>query len=77
LTGSTTPNDKISLHSGAGRFARISLQTLTYYEIIHNEQKDNISFISLTDLFKSELEIPNYKNEMDFDKMCDIIIKGG
>ena len=33
LTGSSTPNDLAKIHSGAGRFGRVSLQTLTLQEL--------------------------------------------
>jgi hypothetical protein len=46
LTGSATPNEEISLHSGAGRFSQLELLTLTTFEIFRNENA-----ISLKDFF--------------------------
>jgi hypothetical protein len=76
LTGSSTPNDKFSLHSGAGRIAQISLDTLSFYEI-SMFQKLDISYISIKDLFNNDEEIVVKENFMKFQDICEYVLKGG
>lgn len=49
LTGSSTPADDVTRHSGAGRFARISMRPMSLYEV-----GDSTGEISLTGLLAGE-----------------------
>ena len=43
LTGSSTPTDDITRHSGAGRFARIDMRPMTLYEMGYSSGEVSIS----------------------------------
>ncbi|GHT23287.1 hypothetical protein AGMMS4957_14630 [Bacteroidia bacterium] len=47
LTGSATPSDDISAHTGAGRFARITLRTMSLAE-----SGDSTKMVNLLDCFR-------------------------
>jgi uncharacterized protein len=49
LTGSSTPTDDVTRHSGAGRFARIAMRPMSLYEI-----GDSTGDISVADLMAGE-----------------------
>jgi len=43
LTGSANPNDNIKLHSGAGRFTIVQMDTMTWQELGHSSGKIKVS----------------------------------
>ncbi len=74
LTGSTKPfNNGILEHSGAGRIARLKMQTLTFYEILSLPDE---STISLLDLFDHK-PLKDITNPYDIDVVDEMMIKGG
>ncbi len=72
LTGSTTVYDTSKIyHSGAGRVIEIKMSTLTFHEIINDNNK-----ISLLDLFNKS-NIDHVINKFDIHWVAKQIIMGG
>ena len=71
LTGSSTPKRKGILHSGAGRFGKISLRTMSLYE-----SGDSTGEISLLDICNGK-EIEKATGEVDLRHLAYLIIRGG
>ncbi len=71
LTGSSTPNRKEILHSGAGRYGKIYLRTMSLYE-----SGDSTGEISLKDLCNNKMQ-PKLTGEVDLKKLAELIIRGG
>lgn len=71
LTGSTTPNHKGILHSGAGRIARLRMRPMSLYE-----SGDSSGKVSLERLCHGELT-PAMTGEGDLKRLIDLIIRGG
>ncbi|WP_427909663.1 ATP-binding protein [Mycoplasmopsis bovis] len=73
LTGSSTPKYKGILHSGAGRIARLRMNTMSLYELDKFSGK-----ISLADLCNNNDNFePMYVEELGFDMLAKLIIRGG
>ncbi len=74
LTGSSKPFDtSLISHSGAGRFVKLNLQTLTFAEILDNNKDDKVS---LTDLFQGK-PIKECMNNLTIQDVDELMIKGG
>lgn len=71
LTGSATPNHKGILHSGAGRIARIRMQTMSLFESGVSSGK-----VSLQELCEGTLK-PVMTGEVDLKELISHIIRGG
>lgn len=71
LTGSSTPNRKGVVHSGAGRYAKIYLRTMSLYE-----SGDSTGDISLEDLCSGKLK-EKLTGEVDLKNIASLIIRGG
>lgn len=71
LTGSSTPNRKGISHSGAGRFGKIHLRTMSLYE-----SGDSSGLISLKDICYGK-DISKATGEVDLRKLAYLIIRGG
>jgi len=71
LTGSSTPNREGISHSGAGRFGKIYLRTMSLYE-----SGDSSGDISLKKLCENNFE-QKRTGEVDLRKLAGLIIKGG
>jgi predicted AAA+ superfamily ATPase len=71
LTGSATPNDDITRHSGAGRFGRIKLHTMSLYESGLSTGAINFRDLFIPDYKPAAIEGPNIST---YSKS---IIKGG
>lgn len=71
LTGSSTPNHKGILHSGAGRIARIKLSTMSLYE-----SGDSSGEVSLRSIFDGTFEA-KLTGEVDLKKLIALIVRGG
>ena len=71
LTGSSTPNRKGVVHSGAGRYAKIYLRTMSLYE-----SGDSTGDISLEDLCSGKLK-EKLTGEIDLKNIASLIIRGG
>lgn len=71
LTGSSTPNRKGISHSGAGRFGKIRLRTMSLYE-----SNDSSGEVSLKDICNNK-EISKKTKEVDLRELARLIIRGG
>ena len=71
LTGSSTPNRSGILHSGAGRFGKIKLRTMSLYE-----SGDSNGFVSLKDLCDGKV-INKLTGEVEIRNLAKLIIRGG
>lgn len=71
LTGSSTPNQKGILHSGAGRIARLRMRPMSLYE-----SGDSSGRVSLASLCKGRIE-PVMTGEADLRQIIEYIVRGG
>ena len=71
LTGPSTPNRKGIAHSGAGRYGKIHLRTMSLYE-----SGDSIGAISLGDLCNNKFK-GKATGEVDLRNLARLIIRGG
>lgn len=71
LTGSSTPNRKGIAHSGAGRYGKIHLRTMSLYE-----SGDSTGDVSLEDLCNNKFE-DKATGEVDLKNLARLIIRGG
>lgn len=71
MTGSSTPNHKGILHSGAGRIARLKMATMTSYEA-----NDSSGEISLQSLFDHTFQ-PKLTGEVHLMDIISMIVRGG
>lgn len=71
LTGSSTPNRKGISHSGAGRFGKIHLRTMSLYE-----SGDSSGLVSLKDICYGK-DISKRTGEVDLRKLIHLVIRGG
>ncbi len=71
LTGSSTPNRKEISHSGAGRYGKIYLRTMSLYE-----SGDSSGDISLEQLCNNIMK-PKLTGEVDLKNIAKLIIRGG
>ena len=74
LTGSSTPDDNMTIHSGTGRFGRIRLETMSMFEL--GLVKDGIFFEKLFDETYS-FENGKYHGALSLNELIAIICKGG
>ena len=71
LTGSSTPNRKGISHSGAGRYGKIHLRTMSLYE-----SGDSTGDVSLEKLCDNQLK-EKMTGEIDLRYLASLIIRGG
>lgn len=74
LTGSTSLNkkeEKNVFHSGAGRIARLKMQTMSLYE-----SGDSSGAVSITDMLNSTVNC-GYLRKVELDELAKYIIRGG
>ena len=71
LTGSSTPQRKGILHSGAGRIARLRMRTMSLYESGHSS-----GVVSLEELCQNNLT-PAMTGEVCLNSLAEHIIRGG
>ena len=71
LTGSSTPRSRKPRHSGAGRFAQITMRPMTLFE-----SGDSNGVISLGELFKSPKNIKGI-SELDLQDIAYLCTRGG
>ncbi len=72
LTGSSTPNRKGILHSGAGRIAKIRMRTMSLYEMGLSTGE-----VSLNEILNNRFENILSNNTISLEKIIDYIITGG
>ena len=71
LTGSSTPNRAGISHSGAGRFGKIHLRTMSLFE-----SGDSTGEISLKDICNNKMN-QKLTGDVDLIKLAGLVIKGG
>lgn len=71
LTGSSTPKRNGISHSGAGRYGKINLRTMSLYE-----SGDSSGLISLEDICNNK-KISCSTGNVDLRKLANLIIRGG
>lgn len=71
LTGSSTPNTKGILHSGAGRIVSLKMITMSLYE-----SGDSSGSVSLKDLTQGKFEMKLLKN-ISLEEIANLLIRGG
>lgn len=75
LTGSTRPiNGNHNLHNGAGRFYRITMDTLSFAEILDYDETKSISLVELVNNPQSFKILPN---PLTHDEVNQIMLDGG
>lgn len=72
LTGSATPNEDDTLHSGVGRFAFVTMKPMTLYE-----SGDSNGEISLLDLLNGKRNIDGIKTDLTYEKIAYVLCRGG
>lgn len=71
LTGSSTPNHKGILHSGAGRIGRLRMRPMSLWESGDSDGK-----VSLEALCKGQIE-PAMTGDVDLRNLIHLIVRGG
>ena len=71
LTGSATPSDNLTAHSGTGRIARMLMRPMSLYESNESNGK-----VSLKDLFDGETDI-GAKSTFTIEQIAYAICRGG
>lgn len=71
LTGSSTPKRNGILHSGAGRFCKLHLRTMSLYE-----SGDSTGDISLKDICDG-VKVSKMTGEIDIKKLAYLAVRGG
>ncbi|MEG2457342.1 MAG: DUF4143 domain-containing protein [Bacilli bacterium] len=72
LTGSTTPVDDKSLHTGIGRLSFVEMKPMTLYE-----SGDSNGSISLKDILDNKVEIRGQKSNIDYQRLAYLTCRGG
>lgn len=72
LTGSATPKEDDSLHSGVGRFAFVTMKPLTLYE-----SGDSNGKISLKNILEGNRDIDGIKTDLTYEKIAYVLCRGG
>lgn len=72
LTGSATPNEDGTMHSGVGRFAFVTMKPMTLYE-----SGDSNGKISLTQILEGNREIDGIKTDLIYEKIAYVLCRGG
>ncbi|MDR2286954.1 MAG: DUF4143 domain-containing protein [Prevotellaceae bacterium] len=71
LTGSASPSDDISAHTGAGRIARLTLRTMSLAE-----SGDSIKSVNFWDLFTKDTQIGGLGGA-EIEDYAHLIVRGG
>lgn len=71
LTGSANPDEEIKLHSGAGRFTVVEMQTMSWQEMGYSS-----GAVSMSQLLKGET-ISVFDNGIDIELIIERMIQGG
>lgn len=72
LTGSATPNEDSSIHSGVGRFAFVTMKPMTLYE-----SGDSNGKISLNEILNGNRQIDGIKTDLVYEKIAYALCRGG
>lgn len=71
LTGSATPGDNITAHSGTGRIARMQMRPMSLYE-----SKESSGKVSLKNLFDGKEDV-SAKSTLTIEQIAHAICRGG
>jgi len=71
LTGSATPRDNVTSHSGTGRIARMIMRPMSLYE-----SQESKGRVSLKDLFDGKTDIAS-KSTLTIEQISHAICRGG
>ena len=71
LTGSASPSDDISAHTGAGRIARLTLRTMSLAE-----SNDSIKVVNFNDLFVKNTQVGGLGG-VEIEDYAKLIVRGG
>ncbi|MCL2501627.1 MAG: DUF4143 domain-containing protein [Bacteroidales bacterium] len=71
LTGSANPNEDVTLHSGAGRFTVVEMQTMSWQEMGYSS-----GLISMSQLLKGNA-CSIFDNGIDIELIIERMLKGG
>ena len=71
LTGSATPADNVTAHTGTGRFARILMRPMSLFE-----SKESNGTVSLSDLFDGKHEIEGI-SKLSIEQIAFALCRGG
>ena len=72
LTGSATPKEDDSMHSGVGRFSFVTMKPMTLFE-----SGDSNGKISLADILKGNREIDGIQTDLTYEKIAYVLCRGG
>jgi predicted AAA+ superfamily ATPase len=72
LTGSTTPTDDETLHSGIGRMSFIEMKPMSLYE-----SHDSNGSISLNDIVAGEAEVRGQSCDINYKRLAFLVCRGG
>ena len=72
LTGSANPDENVKLHSGAGRFTVVEMQTMSWQEMGYSS-----GLISMGQILSGQSPIPFSNTELPLELIIKRIIKGG
>lgn len=72
LTGSATPKEDDTLHSGVGRFAFITMKPMTLFE-----SGDSNGKISLMNILNGNRNIDGIKTDLTYEQIAYVLCRGG
>lgn len=72
LTGSATPKEDDTLHSGVGRFAFITMKPMTLFE-----SGDSNGRISLSEILNGNRNIDGIKTDLTYEEIAYVLCRGG
>lgn len=72
LTGSATPKEDDTLHSGVGRFAFVTMKPMTLFE-----SGDSNGKISLTEILNGNRDIDGIKTDLTYEEIAYVLCRGG
>ncbi|MCL2521435.1 MAG: DUF4143 domain-containing protein [Erysipelotrichales bacterium] len=72
LTGSSTPTEDPTLHSGTGRFAIIKMKSMSLYE-----SRESNGTISLSDILMGKKDIDGKVSNLTYEKLAYVLCRGG
>lgn len=72
LTGSATPNDSATMHSGVGRFSFVTMKPMTLAE-----SGDSNGKISLEDIKNGKRDIDGITTDLTYEKIAYVLCRGG
>ncbi|CAM3015561.1 ATP-binding protein [Actinomyces slackii] len=71
LTGSSVPADDVTRHTGAGRFLRLRMRTMSWWE-----RGESTGEVSLEGLFEGDRPRPAW-DTLDYDEVIDRLLRSG